>query len=154
MKLLVFHIGADRYGLPLGIIRQVLPLMELKAVPLAPAAVAGLMNLRGASVPVIDVAQSGGAAPAARQVDTRIVLVDYQGLDGAVHALGLVVERVVGVQDVPEPALAASGVEGASFLGQVASDAHGLVQLVHPERLLPDALRAALFPAAPAAATP
>jgi chemotaxis-related protein WspB len=38
VKLLVFHIGADRYGLPLGVIRQVLPLMELKAVPLAPAA--------------------------------------------------------------------------------------------------------------------
>ncbi|WUR14917.1 chemotaxis protein CheW [[Empedobacter] haloabium] len=154
MKLLVFHIGADRYGLPLGIIRQVLPLMELKAVPLAPAAVAGLMNLRGASVPVIDVALSSGAAPAARQVDTRIVLVDYPGQDGGVYALGLLVERVVGVQDVPEPALAASGVQAAPFLGQVAGDAHGLVQLVHPERLLPETLRATLFPAGPAAATP
>lgn len=151
MKLLVFHIGADRYGLPLAVIRQVLPLMELKAVPLAPAAVAGLMNLRGSSIPVIDVARSSGAAPAVRQVDTRIVLVDYAGQDGSVRALGLLVERVVGVQDIPAQALGESGVQAAPFLGAVAGDARGLVQLVHPERLLPDELRAALFPAVPAA---
>ncbi|WEF35573.1 chemotaxis protein CheW [Pseudoduganella chitinolytica] len=154
MKLLVFHIGADRYGLPLGTIRQVLPLMALKAVPLAPAAIAGLMNLHGSSVPVVDVALSSGAAPAARQVDTRIVLVDYGGPDGTVHALGLLVERVVGVQDVAAQALADSGVQAAPFLGQVAGDAQGLVQLVHPERLLPDALRAALFPATAAGGRP
>jgi chemotaxis-related protein WspB len=40
MKLLVFHIGADRYGLRLRVVR-VLPLVELKQLPLAPDAVAG-----------------------------------------------------------------------------------------------------------------
>jgi chemotaxis-related protein WspB len=146
MKLLVFHIGADRYGLPLATIRQVLPLMTLTGVPLAPDAVAGLMNLHGASVPVIDLARSSGAAATARQVDTRIVLVDYPGPDGSVHALGLLAERVIGVQDVAEASLRASGVQAAAFLGPVASDAHGFVQLVRPEQLLPADLRAALFP--------
>lgn len=147
MKLLVFHIGADRYGLPLATIRQVLPLMALTGVPLAPDAVAGLMNLHGASVPVIDLVRSGGAAAAPRQVDTRIVLVDYPAPDGTVHALGLLAERVVGVQDVAQASLHASGVRAAPYLGPVAGDAHGLVQLVQPEHLLPADLRAALFPA-------
>ncbi|GGZ09570.1 chemotaxis protein CheW [Pseudoduganella plicata] len=146
MKLLVFHIGADRYGLPLATIRQVLPLMALTGVPLAPDAVAGLMNLHGASVPVIDLARSSGAPAAARQVDTRILLVDYPGPDGAVHALGLLAERVIGVQDVSEASLHASGVRAAPFLGPMARDAQGFVQLVQPEHLLPADLRAALFP--------
>jgi len=145
MKVLVFHIGADRYGLPLAAIRRVLPLMALKAIPGAPDTVAGLMNLHGTGVPVIDLARLGGNAAAARRADTRIVLVDYTGPDGAAYALGLAAERVVGVQDIPDTALAHAGVLAAPFLDRVAADAHGLVQLVEPDRMLPDALRALLF---------
>jgi chemotaxis-related protein WspB len=149
MKVLVFHIGPDRYGLPLAAIRSVMPLMALKAVPGAPDAVAGLMNLHGAGIPVIDVSRIGGGAPAARRADTRIVLVDYTGPDGAVHALGLVTERVLGVRDVDAAALAPAGVLAAPFLDRVAGDAQGIVQLVEPDRMLPDALRALLFQDAP-----
>jgi chemotaxis-related protein WspB len=147
MKLLVFHIGPDRYGLRLGAVQRVLPLMDLKRLPLAPPAVAGLMNLHGRTVPVIDLARLGGGAPSAEHVDTRIVVVDYAAPDGNVYALGLLAERVVGVQDVAERALADSGVQAAPFLGEVAGDSQGIVQLVEPQRLLPPDLRAALFQA-------
>ncbi|MBB3224190.1 chemotaxis protein CheW [Pseudoduganella umbonata] len=145
MKVLVFHIGADRYGLPLTAIRRVLPLMALKALPGAPAAVAGLMNLHGAGIPVIDISMLASNAGAARRMDTRIVLVDYTGPDGMAHALGLVAERVQGVQDVDDAALAPAGVLAAPFLDRVAGDGKGIVQLVEPDRMLPDALRALLF---------
>ena len=148
MKLLVFHIGPDRYGLRLAAVQRVLPLMELKRLPLAPPAVAGLMNLHGRTVPVIDLARLGGGAPSAEHVDTRIVVVDYTAPEGTVHALGLLAERVLGVQDVDQHALADSGVQAAPFLGEVAGDSAGIVQLVEPERLLPPDLRAALFQAA------
>lgn len=145
MKVLVFHIGPDRYGLPLAAIRSVMPLMALKAMPGAPDAVAGLMNLHGTGIPVLDVSRIAGGDPAARRIDTRIVLVDYTGPDKAVHALGLVTERVLGVQDVDDTALAPAGVLAAPFLDRLAGDAQGLVQLVEPDRMLPDALRAVLF---------
>ncbi|SFV17488.1 chemotaxis protein CheW [Pseudoduganella namucuonensis] len=147
MKLLVFHIGQDRYGLRLRAVRQVLPLLELKRLPLAPAAVAGLMNLHGEPVPVIDLARLGGAEPSAPHFDTRIVVVDYHAPDGGGHALGLMAERVLGVREVDETRLADSGVRAAPFLGGVAGDDAGLVQLVEVERLLPPDLRAALFQA-------
>jgi chemotaxis-related protein WspB len=145
MKLLVFHIGDDRYGLRLGVVRRVLPLMELKDLPLAPPAVAGLMNLHGESVPVIDLSRISGQEAARPHFDTRIVLVDYTAPDGTVHALGLVAERVHGVQEVDTGALMDSGVEAAPFLGPVAGDAQGMVQLVEVEQLLPEPLRAQLF---------
>lgn len=145
MKLLVFHIGQDRYGLRLGAVQRVLPLLELKHLPLSPPAVAGLMNLHGQPVPVIDLALLAGAIPSADRVDTRIVVVDYASGDGEVHALGLLAERVLGVQEVDAGALADSGVQAAPFLGAVAGDRAGIVQLVEPARLLPPELRAALF---------
>lgn len=145
MKVLLFHIGADRYGLQLHAVQRVLPLMAMKAMPLAPDTVAGLMNLHGAPVPVLDVARIAGATPGPRQLDTRIVLVDYMAPDGSMHPLGLLAERVLGVQDVADAALAPAGVLGAPFLDKVAGDAQGIVQLVEPDRMLPAALRALLF---------
>lgn len=153
MKLLVFHIGQDRYGLPLRAVQRVLPLMELKRLPQAHHAVAGLMNLHGRPVPVIDLALLAGAVPSADHVDTRIVVVDYVAADGELdgqglpqrHALGLLAERVLGVQEVDEATLADSGVQAAPFLGAVAGDRAGIVQLVEPARLLPPELRATLF---------
>lgn len=151
MKVLVFHIGADRYGLPLRQVRRVLPLLELKDIPLAPASVAGLMNLHGDPVPVIDLARISGGAPARQHFDTRIVVVDYAGPDGVLRALGLMAERVQGVQEVAQQELVPSGVQAAPFLGRVAGDAQGLVQLVEVDALLPAELRARLFPAEAAA---
>jgi chemotaxis-related protein WspB len=152
MKQLLFHIGADRYGLRLRDVVRVLPLVELKQLPLAPEAVAGLMDFHGQPVPVIDLARMSGLPASRDHFDTRIVLVDYHAPDGTPHLLGLLAERVLGVQEVADSALAGSGVQAAPFLGQVASDAAGIVQLVELERLLPATLRALLFQ--PEASTP
>lgn len=145
MKVLIFHIGRDRYGLRLGAIARVLPLMELKRLPLAPDHVAGLMDFHGASVPVIDLSRLAGLAPCQDYFDTRIIVVDYVAVDGGSHLLGLLAEHVRGVQDLAAGALADAGVTAAPFLGQVAGDADGMVQLVELARLLPASLCAILF---------
>ena len=145
MKTLIFHIGADRYGLRLRDVARVLPLLELKQLPQAPVSVAGLMDFHGQSVPVIDLCRMSGVAPAPEHFDTRIVLVNYVAPDGAAHLLGLLAERVLGVQDIDAALLADSGVQAAPYLGPVTSDSGGIVQLVELEQLLPAALRAILF---------
>lgn len=145
MKVLVFYIGAERYGLRLAAIAQVLPAAALKALPLTPAYVAGLLDLHGVPVPVIDLAQLAGMAPSALCFDTRIVVADYAAGDGSVRALGLLAERVQGVEQIEPAALADGGVRGAPFLGQVATGG-AMLQLVEIEHLLPADVRALLFP--------
>jgi chemotaxis-related protein WspB len=145
MKLLVFHIGADRYGLRLRDVVRVLPLLELKHLPLAPDPVAGLMDFHGASVPVIDLCRASGLPTGEDHFDTRIIVADYRTPEGTNHLLGLRAERVLGVQEVSEAQLADSGVQAAPFLGAVASDTQGMLQLVELEQLLPAPLRAMLF---------
>jgi chemotaxis-related protein WspB len=147
MKLLVFHIGADRYGLRLRDVVRVLPLLELKHLPLAPDSVAGLMDFHGQSVPVIDLCRASGLPSGEDHFDTRIIVADYHSPDGTDHLLGLRAERVLGVQEVSDAQLSDSGVRAAAFLGQVASDRQGMLQLVELERLLPESLRALLFQA-------
>ncbi len=145
MKALLFHIGRDRYALPLAVVVRVLPALTLKSLPLADPGVAGLMDLHGQSVPVLDLVQLVGLPPATLCVDSRIIVVHYSLPDGSVRDLGLLAEHVLGVVTVAEQDLQQSGVEAAPFLGKVASDANGMLQLVEPDQLLTPSVRAALF---------
>ncbi len=152
MKVMVFHIGADRYALPLWAVARVVPAAALKAIPRAPAWVAGLLDLHGQPVPVIDLSGLAGVPPAQLWYDSRIILVDYPLGDGATHALGLLAEHVVGVDSVDGEALLEPGVAGAAFLGRVAASAAGMLQLVSLDQLLAPDVRALLFQDAGAAA--
>jgi chemotaxis-related protein WspB len=148
MKVLVFTIGPDRYGLRLGAIVRVLPVVALKHIPLAPSFVAGLMDLHGEPVPVVDLSRLAGVEPEQIRFDTRIVLVDYEAGDGPARPLGLLAEHVIGIETLDDAALADSGIDGAPFLGQVAGAANGLLQLVETGELLPPDVRALLYPVA------
>ncbi|NHZ38004.1 chemotaxis protein CheW [Massilia rubra] len=151
MKVMVFHIGADRYALPLWAVARVVPAAALKAIPLAPAWVAGLLDLHGEAVPVIDLSSLAGVPPAQLWYDSRIILVDYPTSEGATRALGLLAEHVVGVDSIDGDALLDPGVGGAPFLGQVAASSAGMLQLVSLEQLLAPDVRALLFQDAGAA---
>ena len=150
MKVLVFHIGADRYGLRLGAIARVLPAASLKQLPLAPAFVAGLLDLHGDPVPVIHLSQLAGAPARQLWFDTRIILIDYPA-NGESRALGLLADHVAGIETIDPASLADSGVAGAPFLGRVAGGEAGMLQLVEPDGLLTADVRALLFPAEAAA---
>lgn len=137
MKVLVFHIGPDRYGLRLRDIERVLPVVALKQVPLSPAWVAGIMDLHGEPVPVIDLSHLSGFIPEQVWVDTRIILAPYPLPGGSRALIGLQAEHVAGVEEIDEAALREPGVDSAPFLGQVAGGSAGMLQLVELAQLLP-----------------
>jgi chemotaxis-related protein WspB len=145
MKALVFHIGADRYGLPLREVGRVLPVMELKQLPGAPGFVAGVMDLHGQPVPVIDLTRLAGGEPGELVTDTRILLVEYPHPG---RLLGLLAERVEGIVAVDEADLTEDGIDGPDYLGPVSPQPGGLLQLVRPAALLDAEVRALLYPPA------
>lgn len=145
MKVLAFQIGPDRYGLPLAAISRVLPVVSLKQMPLAPAFVAGLMDLHGEPVPVIDLSRLAGLVPDELWIDTRIVLADYRMADGSTRPIGLLAEHVDGIEAVDEASLREPGIDRAPFLGRVASSGAGMLQLVELDHLLTADVRALLF---------
>jgi purine-binding chemotaxis protein CheW len=75
---LVFRLGADRYGIPVSSVREVLPEARIAPVPGAPATVAGLIQVRGEIRPVYDLRQRlqmpPAAPPPAKDGETVIVL--------------------------------------------------------------------------------
>lgn len=146
---LVVHIGSDRYAIPARDIAEVLPLVELKALPGAPRGVAGLLDCRGAVIPVVDLSALALGTPAVPRVSTRLLLVRYSPPRGGEELLGLVAEHVTETLNRSADDFRPSGVDnnGARFLGPVIHDARGLIQRIEIPLLLTEELRAALFPA-------
>ncbi|MES2821084.1 MAG: chemotaxis protein CheW [Pseudomonadota bacterium] len=149
MQVLIFHIGAARFGLPTAAVTRVLPMLACTAIPGAPPCVAGLVELHGRAVPVVDLGAIHGAASAAERQNTRLLLVEYPGADGLPHPLGLLAEGVAGTARLDPTAVLDSGVrlEAAPQLGQVVATDQGLLQLIALQALLPPAVRALLFSA-------
>lgn len=149
MQFLLFSLGNDRYGLETRRVVRVLPQLELKEIPQAPAWVAGLMNYHGRSVPVIDLALLACGEPSRASFDTRIVLVDYCSAPGVVHLLGLLMEQANDTRRFEPENFTPPGVDNprAPYLGEVAAGEAGIVQLVDVDKLLPAEVQALLFPA-------
>lgn len=146
---LLFRIGADRYALDAGDIAEVLGLRVFKQVPGAPHWVAGMMERRGAAVPVIDMSALAGAGTSAVVTSTRFALVRYRPEGAsAERLLGLILEQATETVHYDPAAFQPHALDNADarYLGPVVNDAQGMVQAVCIDDLLPAPVRALLFP--------
>jgi chemotaxis-related protein WspB len=147
MLFILFQLGRDHYALDAAQVAKVLPLVRLKAIPRAPAGVAGAFTYRGAPVPVLDLCQLALGRPARARLSTRLLLVHYPDGTGTRRLLGLLAEQATETLHREPGDFVAAGVQsdGAPYLGPVANDARGLIQWIEVNKLLPAAVREALF---------
>jgi chemotaxis-related protein WspB len=146
---LLFHLDEDCYALPAAQIAEVLPLLQPKRVPQAPAAVAGIIDCRGTTVPVVDLCQLALGRPARRRFSTRIILVRQRdpGGAGAGRLLGLIVERATRTFSCDPAGFEQSGLSNtqARYLGPIVRSPGGLVQRIEIDELLTPELCTLLF---------
>ena len=114
LETLAFRLGSEEYVVMVEQVKEVLKLRDLTPVPHAPEYVPGVISLRGAVLPVIDLARRLSLAPGVRDEKSRIMVVSIEDEDA-----GLIVDRVLGVvrflpdaiQHAPE-----AGERGSEFL--------------------------------------
>ncbi|QEL56104.1 chemotaxis protein CheW [Chromobacterium paludis] len=98
---LAFSLGGSAYSIEIERIREIIEYDTPTAVPMMPAAVCGVINLRGAVVPVLDLAVRFGRGPivVSRRSCYVIVEVEYEE---AMHVIGLLVDRVTAVVEIDD----------------------------------------------------
>jgi chemotaxis-related protein WspB len=160
MLLLTLTAGANRYAIDVARVVEVIPRVELRSVPHAPAFVAGLLGYRGEIVPVLDLCLLLGVAASQDCLSTRIILVDdasgdhnrQSRCDNIVHdeigesslkqkpgpnLLGLVAEHVNDLayvlpeQIIPTPLI----LPEVPYLGAIVQTNQGIVQLIVVEQI-------------------
>jgi chemotaxis-related protein WspB len=144
MMYLVFHLGAERYALSTKHVVEILPRVEVRRIPQTAPGIGGVFNYRGTLVPLIDLNELVLGQPARPWLSSRIILV-RDTKEG--HLLGILVERATDTVRRDPSSFVDSGVESSSapYLGAVATDEKGVLQLIDLDRLLHGPLRELVF---------
>lgn len=93
MKALTFLLKSTVFAVSIVPVREIISAGELTPVPLMPGHLRGVMNLRGAVVPVIDLAARLGLPSSEPSDRTSILLIEAR-FEDATHLVGLQVDAV------------------------------------------------------------
>ncbi len=96
---LAFRLSDEVYAIDILRIREIIEYSVPTSVPMMPASVRGVINLRGAVVPIIDLSIRFGRAATATGKRTCFVIVEVEHA-GALHVLGLMVDGVNAVMEI------------------------------------------------------
>ena len=136
-QFIIFRLGDQDYGLPIAAVDEIArPPERIARLPKAPAFVDGVMNLRGAAVPIIDLRRRFEIESKERSGSERILVV---AVDGA--KTGFMVDGVSEVMKIPDEAIRPApevSTEQMRLIGRVANlDAlDRMILLVDPAQLL------------------
>lgn len=146
MLLLTFQSAGALYGVDAAGVVSVIPRVNLRVLPHAPAFLAGVFEFRGEVVSVVDLSVLLGSTTSPDRLSTRIILVDRAFKDQETadpprrSLLGLIVEdagdfATIDPADLTSPA---APIRRAPYLGDIAETERGLIQLILPAKILED----------------
>ena len=96
---LTFALGKDTFAVDIAPIREIIEYPGLTEIPMMPDFLRGVINLRGAVVPVIDLSVRFGRGETAIGRRTCVVIIEI-AIDDGQHALGILVDGVNEVLEV------------------------------------------------------
>jgi purine-binding chemotaxis protein CheW len=86
LQIVGLRIGRETFGLPISIVREVVRVPEITAVPNAPNHIEGVINLRGRIIPILDLRKRFGDKLPEPNKKNRVVVVELE-----TRAIGLIV---------------------------------------------------------------
>ncbi len=108
-QIVAFRVGEEVFGLEIGNVREVIEYREVTPVPRAPEFVAGIISLRGAILPVVDLRKRIGVEPTEPGPETVILVLEVDG-----RRVGLVADQILDILKAgPERALRTKERKGA-----------------------------------------
>jgi len=96
---LAFRLAGEVYAIDILRIREIIEYTTPTTVPMMPPSLRGVINLRGAVVPVIDLAVRFGREATRVGKRTCFVIVEVEH-EGSTHVLGLMVDGVNAVMEI------------------------------------------------------
>jgi len=92
-----FRIGRETFGVPIGMVHEIVRMPEITSVPDSPGYVEGVINLRGKIVSVVDLRKRFGEKEITANKKNRILVAEVEG-----KMVGLIVDAASEVLKIPE----------------------------------------------------
>jgi len=116
-RYLTLTLGKESFAISIDVVREILDYTEITRIPQSPPFMRGVVNVRGAAVPVVDLAHKLGLGEVKRTINTRIVIMEVTR-DGVLSVMGALADSVREVLELdpgdisPPPHLGAQGKAG------------------------------------------
>ena len=92
-----FRVGRETFGVPIGLVHEIVRVPEITNVPDSPGYVEGVINLRGKIVSVVDLRKRFGEKTITTHKKNRILVAEVEG-----KMVGLIVDAASEVIKIPE----------------------------------------------------
>jgi purine-binding chemotaxis protein CheW len=99
-QLVVFELNNEAYGVNVGHVQSIIPMQKIVAIPGASNFIEGVVNLRGAVIPVVDLRHRFGLSLPTNGQKSVIVIAELNNLQ-----VGLIVDKVTEVTRIAEEAV-------------------------------------------------
>jgi len=139
LQYLTYFLGDETFAMDIRAVREIIQHGSMTPVPLMPEFVRGVINLRGAVVPVIDL-QSRFGRPVAQVGKKTCIIIFDASKNGEKMELGLLVDAVSEVIDIPDSTIEPAPQFGASirrdFIRGMGKVDGSFIVILEPERAL------------------
>jgi purine-binding chemotaxis protein CheW len=140
-KYLTFSLEPEIYGLEILKIQEIIGMTELTQLPKAPEYLAGIMNLRGKIIPIVDLRVKFGF-PNRNYTETSCIIIVTVQLPQGKIAVGVIVDTVLDVRALGENHIQSSPNYGSSidtsFILGMAKVAEQVILLINIDQVLSD----------------
>jgi purine-binding chemotaxis protein CheW len=128
-KYLTFYLGTEQYGIAIDKIKEIIAVMKITSVPKIPSYMAGVINLRGTIIPVVNTRLRFGMEDREVDMHTAVIIVEVEKVN-----IGFIVDRVEEVSSIDpsnlsEPPQFGSNVD-TDFINGVAQIEENVVMIL------------------------
>ncbi len=131
----IFRLGQEAFAVEIAMVNEIIRMKDITPVPGALPHIRGLVNLRGQTIPVMDLRARIGLPEVEESGDSRIVVIDFEA-----GRLGIVVDAVEEVMtfeaDAIQPASTLAAGKEQEFVEGVARQGERLVTLIDLQALV------------------
>ena len=133
-KFLTYFLGDEEYGVDISQVREIIAMMKITHVPKTPKYVAGVINLRGSIIPVIDTRLRFDMPSLEYDEQTAIIIIEINKV-----SIGFVVDKVEEVLTIDEANLSEPPKFGANidteFIKNIARMGEMVIMILDLEKL-------------------
>jgi purine-binding chemotaxis protein CheW len=104
-KYMTFRLANEEHGIGIRSVREIIGLIPVTRIPSAPESVAGIINLRGEVIPVVDLRRRLGMTPTEATGQTVIIVVQCDDAGQRRVTLGILVDQVLEVLSIEASAI-------------------------------------------------
>ena len=138
---LTFRLGDEVFGVPISQVQEVMDYTTITRVPRAPSFMRGVINLRGAVVPVADIRIKFHMPATKQSINTCIIVLEVNTTDG-LATVGILADQVLEVIEVSETEIAPSPKLGtklkAEYLGGLGKRGESFFIILNIENIFRD----------------